>query len=104
MDKEVTVDSRGEAEEVFMKMQDLISEYGLVSVADFYDIVGIKGNYTDNRYGWTNIRNAESVRLRDGSYLLNYQKRCRLIKQKRRKKQNERQRNYETDEQNWIQT
>lgn len=68
--KEVTVDSRGEAEEVFMKMQDLISEYGLVSVADFYDIVGIKGNYTDNRYGWTNIRNAESVRLRDGSYLL----------------------------------
>ena len=64
------MDSRGEAEEVFSKMQDLISEYGLVSVADFYDIVGIKGNYTDNRYGWTNIRNAEAVRLRDRSYLL----------------------------------
>ena len=30
------------------------------------DLVGIKGNYTDNKYGWMNIRNAEIMRVRDG--------------------------------------
>ena len=30
------------------------------------DLVGVTGNYTDNKYGWTNIRNAEVVRVRDG--------------------------------------
>ena len=28
--------------------------------------VGITGNYTDNKYGWTNIRNAEIMRVREG--------------------------------------
>ena len=40
--------------------------YGLVRVADLKDLVGISDNYTDNKYGWTNIRNAEIVRVRDG--------------------------------------
>ena len=40
--------------------------YGLVRVADLYDLVGITGNYTDNKYGWTNITRAEIVRTRDG--------------------------------------
>ena len=44
--------------------------YGLVRVADFYDLVGVTGNYTDNKYGWTNIRSAEIVRLRDGGYVI----------------------------------
>ena len=34
-----------------------------------YDLVGITGQYTDNNYGWTNLRNAEPVRTRDG-YML----------------------------------
>jgi len=42
----------------------------MVSVADLYELVGIQGSYTDNKYGWTkNIRNASVVRVRDG-YLL----------------------------------
>ena len=50
-------------------MDELIETYGIVSVADLYDLVGKSCNYTDNKYGWTNIRNAEPVRVRDG-YLL----------------------------------
>lgn len=50
-------------------MDELIEIYGMVSVADLYDLVGITGNYTDNKYGWTNIRNAEPVHVRDG-YML----------------------------------
>ena len=48
------------------RMDELMDTYGLVRVADLYDLVGITGNYTDNKYGWTNIRNAEIVRVRDG--------------------------------------
>lgn len=62
----IILDNRGEAEEVLSRMDELISTYGLVSVADFYDLVGVTGNYTDNKYGWTNIRNASVVRAYDG--------------------------------------
>jgi hypothetical protein len=41
----------------------------LVSVADLYDLVGVTGNYTDNKYGWTDIRSASVIRVRDG-YML----------------------------------
>lgn len=66
---DIILDSRGEAEEVLTRMDELIDTYGIVSVADLYDLVGITGEYTDNKYGWTNIRNAEPVRTRDG-YML----------------------------------
>lgn len=66
---DIILESRGEAEEVLTRMDELIETYGIVSVADLYDLVGITGNYTDNNYGWTNIRNAEPVRVRDG-YML----------------------------------
>ena len=63
---DVILDSRGEAESVLTRMDELMETYGLVSVADFYDLVGITCNYTDNKYGWTDIRNASIVRTRDG--------------------------------------
>lgn len=66
---DITLERRGEAEDVLARMNELIDTYGVVSVADLYDLVGITGSYTDNKYGWTNISNAEAVRVRDG-YLL----------------------------------
>lgn len=66
---DIVFDSRGEAEEVLARMDELIDQYGIVSVADLYDLVGVTGNYTDNKYGWTNIRNAEPIRVR-GGYML----------------------------------
>ena len=66
---DIILESRAEAEEVLRRMDELIETYGIVSVADLYDLVGKSCNYTDNKYGWTNIRNAEPVRVRDG-YLL----------------------------------
>lgn len=64
--EEYTIESRGEAEDVLSRMDDLMATYGVVSVADFYELVGVRCNYTDNKYGWTNIRNANVVRVRDG--------------------------------------
>ena len=66
---DIILDTRKEAEEVLDRMDDLIDTYGMVSVADLYDLVGVSGNYTDNKYGWTNLRNADVQRVRDG-YLL----------------------------------
>ena len=66
---DIILESRREAEDVLNRMDDLIDAYGMVSVADLYDLVGITGNYTDNKYGWTNLRNAEVRRTRDG-YLI----------------------------------
>lgn len=57
--------TRGEAEMVLTRMDELIENYGFVTVADLYDLAGVTGNYTDNKYGWSNIRNAEVVRVRD---------------------------------------
>ena len=66
---DVVLETRSEAEDVLARMDELIDTYGVVSVADMYDLVGISCNYTDNKYGWTNLRNAEPVRVRDG-YML----------------------------------
>jgi hypothetical protein len=66
---DIFLDSRGEAEEVLERMDELIATYGLVNVADLYDLVGVDGHYTDNKYGWTDIRKAYVDRTRDG-YLL----------------------------------
>ena len=63
---DIILDSRGEAEDVLSRMDELIDNYGIVSVADFYDLCGITGSYTDNKYGWTDIRSAQVVRVRDG--------------------------------------
>ena len=63
---DIILDTRREAEDVLNRMDDLIDAYGMVSVADLYDLVGVTGNYTDNKYGWTKLRNAEVRRTRDG--------------------------------------
>lgn len=66
---DITLETRGEAEEVISRMDELVATYGFVTVADLYDLVGVTCNYTDNKYGWTNVRNVEAIRVRDG-YML----------------------------------
>ena len=63
---DIILENRGEAEDVLDRMYELLDTYGLVRVADLKDLVGITGSYTDNRYGWTSLRSAEIVRVRDG--------------------------------------
>lgn len=63
---DIILEDRQEAEEVLERMDELLDTYEIVSVADLYDLVGKSCNYTDNKYGWTNLRNAEPVRVHDG--------------------------------------
>lgn len=63
---EVRIPTRGEAEEILARMDEIVATYGMVSVADYYELAGVSCDYTDNNYGWTSIRSASVVRVRDG--------------------------------------
>lgn len=58
--------NRGDAEIVLSRLDEAIDTYGIVSVADLYDLAGITPMHTDYKYGWTNIRNAAVRPTRDG--------------------------------------
>ena len=65
----IIIDNRGEAEALLRSMEDAIKRYGVLSIADFYDMVGMKSSYTDNKYGWSDLRNAGIISTADG-YLI----------------------------------
>lgn len=66
---DIILESRAEANDVISRLDEIIDVYGMASVADLYDLVGITGQYTDNNYGWKDIGSASHVSVRDG-YLL----------------------------------
>lgn len=63
---DIVVPSRGDAEQVLDRLYEAVKEYGMVSVADLYELVGIPDQFTDHKYGWTSLRNAGVSRVRDG--------------------------------------
>lgn len=67
---DIVFETRGDAEEVLYRMEELLERFDVVSVADLFDMAGISCNYTDNKYGWTDLRNARVERVRDG-YIIN---------------------------------
>lgn len=59
--------TRGDAEAVLSAMDEAIDKYGVVSVGDLYDLAEVStNNYMINEYGWTNIRSASVIRIKDG--------------------------------------
>lgn len=67
---EVIVDTRDEAKAVLDRMDELIATYQTASVADLYDLAGLQCNHTDNKYGWTDVRDAQIIPMRDGGFLI----------------------------------
>lgn len=66
---EIILETRVEADEVIERLFDLVDRYQSASVADLYELVGIQGQYTDDKWGWVDIRGAGVTRIRNG-YLL----------------------------------
>lgn len=63
----IIFENRGDAEAVLSAMEDVIDQYGVVSVADLYDLADVStNNYAANKYGWTDVHSAQAVRVRDG--------------------------------------
>lgn len=70
---EIILATRVEAEEVLERLYDLVSKYETATVADLYDLVGLTGSYTDDKWGWFDLRGAGVSRIRNG-YLLDLPK------------------------------
>lgn len=57
--EDIVFETRGEAELVLDGMLEILgSECHQVTVADFYDLAGMTTNFTDNKFGWTDLRTA----------------------------------------------
>lgn len=66
----IVFETRADAEAVIEQMFDIIDRYGMVTVADLYDMVEMSHPFTSNDYGWTSLRNADVIRARGGGYVL----------------------------------
>lgn len=49
------ISDRNEAEEVLAELKNSIELYGHVKVSEYYDLLGKRSTYTDERYGWRNL-------------------------------------------------
>lgn len=66
----IIFETRGDAEAVLAAMEDAIEQYDFVSVGDLYDLAEVSTtNYAIHKYGWTDLRSAQVVRVSDG-YML----------------------------------
>lgn len=66
---EIVIETRGEAEEVLDMLGEIIEKYDVATVNDLYDLVGITGTFTDDKWGWVEMLDAH-VRPVRGGYLL----------------------------------
>jgi hypothetical protein len=66
---EIVLQSRPEAEEVIAQMFEIVSRYDTATVADLYELVGVRSSHVDHKWGWSDMRGAGVARVRDG-YLL----------------------------------
>lgn len=64
------IETLSEANEVLTQMFDLLERYEVVTVSDLYELLGVSGNFTDERYGWTDLRGSRVSRARGGGYVL----------------------------------
>ena len=70
---EIIIETRVEAEAAIDGLFEIVSKYDAATVADLYELVGVSGNYTDDKWGWTGLRGASVTRVR-GGYLLDLPK------------------------------
>ena len=61
--------SRSEAEDVLNHMISICDLRGVVTVGDLYNLASMSKSYTEENWGWRDIRNARVVHIRSG-YIL----------------------------------
>lgn len=71
--EEYIIEDRYDASSVLTQLTENADMYDSVSVADYYDLIGVPSNYTDNNYGWTidNITSATILPVR-GGYIIKF--------------------------------
>lgn len=67
---DILVSSRQEADEVLDTLRAEIEQYDVATVSSLYSMVGITPTFTDEKWGWYDLRGAASRRIRDGHLLI----------------------------------
>lgn len=67
--EEIILVSRAEADNAIENMFTILEKYDSVSVADLYEMLGLKVEFTDQKWGWRSLQGAAATRTRQG-YLL----------------------------------
>ena len=70
---EVIFNDRGEAEEVLLRLREILNRYGVVSVSEFYELIDKSCDFTVNKYGWRDLSNASVIRKGSG-YCISFPK------------------------------
>ena len=65
----VILETREEGLMVLDRLTDLIEEFGAAQVVDFYAMVGIPRDFTDVKYGWTSLAQAQVRQIPEGFLL-----------------------------------
>lgn len=60
--------TKQEAMDAVRQLDDIMSLFHMVRVADFYDTCGITPASTDHNYGWTDISDIRTTQLADGTW------------------------------------
>lgn len=63
---EIIFETRADAVEVKESLEDLVDQYNIASVADYYELCGENTTAMDEKYGWDNLDNIQILRDRDG--------------------------------------
>ena len=67
---DILFETRAEAQNVLNNLADIIDEYGSASIADFKDLCGVSEEYTDHKYGWTDVSKSSIQSVRGGYFVL----------------------------------
>lgn len=63
----IVLTDRREVSNIIDKLQDIIDQYEVATVADLYTLVGLPSKYVDNDWGWSDIGSPRTVRV-DGGF------------------------------------
>lgn len=61
--QEYELPDRQQANDVLTSLREIADKYSAVSVADYYESIGVPVEYTDNNYGWE-LRDLDTARVR----------------------------------------
>lgn len=70
---DVIFNERGDAEEVLLRLKELVDRYGMASVGEFYEHINQKSDYTSQKYGWRDLSTATVIR-RGAGYSIQFPK------------------------------
>lgn len=64
--QDIVFDTRLDAENVLISLENLILDYGQATVADFYELCNITAQFTDHNFGWSDLSMARIMNTRGG--------------------------------------